>query len=138
MPPNYPAWIREKEKEKEMGEESDEQKLARRTLGCKNLVLDIFGQSGKAEEFIELADSDPTALVNAVDETIKGLTLREQRVLSSLYGIGDKDRRKRKVGEIATSWGLTEGRIRQIRDRALRKLRHPSRVRYLYSWQTSN
>ena len=39
--------------------------------------------------------------------------------------------RHMKIREIAEYYGLTEGRIRWIIQRAKRKLRHPSRCRYL-------
>lgn len=90
--------------------------------GPITLVASIFGE-------------DPNLIIGSEKEILKALCdsfltmgMREALVLSALYGLAGKPNT---VGEIAEHIGLTRQRIYQIRNRALRKLRHPSRSRYL-------
>ena len=63
------------------------------------------------------------------DALLKTLTSREERVIKMRFGIGDgSEHTLEKVGQ---SFQVTRERIRQIEDKALRKLRHPSRSRKL-------
>jgi len=60
------------------------------------------------------------------------LTPREEKVLRMRFGIGEKyDHTLEEVGQ---SFQVTRERIRQIEAKALRKLRHPSRVIRLKSF----
>ena len=60
---------------------------------------------------------------------LMGLTPREERVLRLRFGVGlDREHTLEAVGE---QFGVTRERIRQIEAKSLRKLKHPSRSRYL-------
>ena len=63
---------------------------------------------------------------------LASLTPREERILRMRFGIGmNKDHTLQEVGEQFT---VTRERIRQIEAKALRKLKHPSRSRFLRSF----
>lgn len=64
-------------------------------------------------------------LKKQVDEILKTLTEREQRVIRLRFGIDDGHHRT--LEEVGHIFNVTRERIRQIEDKALRKLRHPSR-----------
>ncbi|MCK9329008.1 MAG: RNA polymerase sigma factor RpoD [Candidatus Cloacimonetes bacterium] len=64
-------------------------------------------------------------LKKQVDEILKTLTDREQRVIRLRFGIDDGHHRT--LEEVGHIFNVTRERIRQIEDKALRKLRHPSR-----------
>lgn len=68
-------------------------------------------------------------LKDRMAEVLGTLKPREAEVLRLRFGIADGS--PRTLEEIGREFGLTRERIRQIEDKALRKLRHPSRARKL-------
>ena len=66
------------------------------------------------------------SLKEEIDKVLSTLTPREEKVIKMRLGIGEKtDYTLEEVGEV---FGLTRERIRQIEAKALRKLRHPTRI----------
>lgn len=65
-------------------------------------------------------------------ESLKTLTEREAKVLTKLFGLPDGN--EHSLDEVGQIFNVTRSRIAQIRDKALRKLRHPSRGRKLRSF----
>jgi len=65
-------------------------------------------------------------LKKQVDEILKTLTDRERRVIKLRFGIDDNNHRT--LEEVGHIFNVTRERIRQIEDKALKKLRHPSRA----------
>lgn len=70
-----------------------------------------------------------TLLRERLQEVIKSLSEREQNVLKLRFGIDDGD--PRTLEEVGSMFGVTRERIRQIEAKALRKLRHPTRLQKL-------
>ncbi len=70
-----------------------------------------------------------TMLRNELDDILGTLTPRERRVIQLRFGLLDDH--ERTLEEVGKRFGLTRERIRQIEASALRKLRHPSRSRFL-------
>ncbi len=64
-------------------------------------------------------------LKKQVDEILKTLNQREERVIRLRFGIDDGHHRT--LEEVGNIFNVTRERIRQIEEKALRKLRHPSR-----------
>ncbi len=64
-----------------------------------------------------------------IDEVLSTLTPREQRILRLRFGLVNG--KCYTLEEVGRKFGLTRERIRQIETRALRRLRHPLRSRYL-------
>jgi len=62
-------------------------------------------------------------------EVLKTLTEREQQVLAYRFGLNDGY--PRTLEEVGKQFSVTRERIRQIEAKALRKLRHPTRLRKL-------
>jgi RNA polymerase primary sigma factor len=58
---------------------------------------------------------------------------REREVLKLYFGLDGQPGIN--LEEISARWGLTRERIRQIKDQALRRLRHPSRINRLKPFQ---
>jgi RNA polymerase primary sigma factor len=66
-------------------------------------------------------------LAQRLDEILKHLSEREETILRLRYGF--KDGKIWKLGDIGKRFGITRERVRQIEQRAIRKLRHPLRSR---------
>lgn len=70
-----------------------------------------------------------TLLREQIMEVLDTLTEREKKVLRLRFGLDDG--RPRTLEEVGKEFNVTRERIRQIEAKALRKLRHPSRVKKL-------
>ncbi len=73
--------------------------------------------------------AERSLLKKQVDEVLKTLTTREERVIRLRFGIDDGYHRT--LEEVGNIFQVTRERIRQIEDKALKKLRHPSRAAVL-------
>ncbi len=60
-----------------------------------------------------------------VEEVLESLDAREQEVLRLYFGLGDDE--PMTLEEIGVRFNLTRERVRQIKEKALRRLRHPRR-----------
>ena len=65
-------------------------------------------------------------------EVLKTLTDREQKVLKLRFGL--EDNRPRTLEEVGRQMDVTRERIRQIEAKAIRKLKHPSRLKLLIGY----
>jgi len=63
---------------------------------------------------------------------LASLSEREQRVLALRFGLGDGEART--LEEVGRQFQVTRERIRQIEAKALRKMRHPTRIRQLHGF----
>ena len=64
-----------------------------------------------------------------LQEVLQTLTEREQKILVLRFGL--EDGHARTLEEVGQLFNVTRERIRQIEEKALRKMRHPSRSRKL-------
>ena len=82
------------------------------------------------EAALDPADAASMMLLKEqISEVLKTLAPREAEVLRLRFGL--EDGRSRTLEEVGQSFGVTRERIRQIEAKALRKLRHPVRLRKL-------
>lgn len=65
-------------------------------------------------------------------DVLDSLTERERRVLSLRFGL--QDGYSRTLEEVGKQFKVTRERIRQIEAKALRKMRHPTRIRQLHGF----
>ena len=68
-------------------------------------------------------------LQKTLDQLLDTLTEREAQVLRLRFGLTDG--KSRTLEEVGDEFGVTRERIRQIENKALRKLKHPSRAKLL-------
>jgi RNA polymerase primary sigma factor len=74
------------------------------------------------------------ALKRSVDEALGTLTEREARVLRLYFGLGETE--PMTLEQIGEKFGITRERVRQIKEKALLRLRHQSRARFLETFLT--
>ncbi len=70
-----------------------------------------------------------TLMREQIWDLLKTLTPREEKVLRMRFGLEDGN--PRTLEEVGKVFGVTRERIRQIEAKALRKLKHPSRIKKL-------
>lgn len=81
-------------------------------------------QSLTPEEMYQLlADRDN------INQALAYLTPRQARIIELRFGLNDNDNHT--LEEVATVFGITRERIRQLESEALRRLRHPTMLRLL-------
>jgi RNA polymerase primary sigma factor len=68
-------------------------------------------------------------LKDKLQDVLTSLTERERKVLELRFGLGDGY--SRTLEEVGKQFKVTRERIRQIEAKALRKMRHPTRIRQL-------
>ena len=71
-----------------------------------------------------------------IEAVLQTLTPREEKVIRLRYGLDDN--RARTLEEVGKAFGVTRERIRQIEAKAIRRLRHPTRLKRLQQHRTSN
>jgi len=106
--------------------------------------ISLEGQVGDMEE-VSLADmiedksiiraDEHTAqqdLIEHLEDSLKLLSPREEQVLRLRYGLGGQEIKT--LEEIGQMLGVSRERVRQIEQKGLRKLRHPTRAKTLHSF----
>ena len=66
-----------------------------------------------------------------VDRALETLTERERDIIKYFFGIGCSEMTLEEIGE---KFDLTRERVRQIKEKAIRRLRHSSRSKLLKSY----
>lgn len=109
-------------------------KMAQQPISLQSPVGD--GDDTSFGDFIEdkaaLNPSDVTSyslLKDRMGDVLDSLTERERKVLELRFGLGDGYART--LEEVGKQFKVTRERIRQIEAKALRKMRHPTRIRQL-------
>jgi RNA polymerase primary sigma factor len=69
------------------------------------------------------------ALKDSVEEALATLKEREAKILRLYFGLDDQE--PMTLEEIGTLLGITRERVRQVKEKALLRLRHASRARFL-------
>ncbi|MFO7768878.1 MAG: RNA polymerase sigma factor RpoD/SigA [bacterium] len=94
--------------------------------GEDNRLLDVLEDEVQAPPDEELFDE---ALQREVGKALSTLTDREAEVIRLYFGIGRE--KPMTLEQIGHKFGLTRERVRQIKEKAIRRLRHSSRSRAL-------
>jgi len=95
--------------------------------------LEDFVEDDRLPQPVEVATT--AALERQTTRVLGTLTPREEQVLRLRFGIGEQ--LDHTLEDVGTRFTVTRERVRQIESKAIRKLRHPTRSRYLrafYQW----
>ena len=93
--------------------------------------LGDFIEDNSALSPAEVAESN--MLKEQLIQVLNTLTPREEKVLRLRYGLDDSH--PRTLEEVGKEFNVTRERIRQIEAKALRKLRHPNRLKRLKDFE---
>ncbi|EOR96175.1 RNA polymerase sigma factor RpoD [Arcticibacter svalbardensis MN12-7] len=96
--------------------------------GEENTLLDVLENPQPNTDSILINES----LSEEIKRSLLSLTEREQHIISLFFGITDNQ--PLSLEEIGEMFGLTRERVRQIKDKALQRLRHASRSKILKSY----
>jgi RNA polymerase primary sigma factor len=102
------------------------------TPGEDNRLLDYLPDQFSAGPDDETYER---ALASTVEDALGTLKAREARVLRLYFGLED-GHDPMTLEEIGALLGITRERVRQIKEKALVRLRHASRARYLETYLT--
>lgn len=91
--------------------------------------LDVVAIAELTQEPLYEMPFDLIHLKGCVDHALETLSPREEKVVRYLFGIGVED--SHTLAETGVVFSVGAERIRQIYARAIRKLRHPARSKYL-------
>jgi len=112
-------------------------KMAQQPISLQSPVGD--GEDTNFGDFIEDKGTDNPSditsfslLKDKLNDVLTSLTERERRVLELRFGLGDGY--SRTLEEVGKQFRVTRERIRQIEAKALRKMRHPTRIRQLHGF----
>ena len=96
--------------------------------GEDNSLLDVLVNSDAP-----MADSQLVleSLQSEIKDALKMLTLRERNIVTAFYGIGQPEMT---LEEIGTKFGLTRERVRQIKEKAIRRLRANTKNKILKAY----
>ena len=93
--------------------------------GEDNCLLDVMPNENSPNADKTLINE---SLTNEVERALSTLTEREREIIRHFFGIGVQDMT---LEEIGNKFGLTRERVRQIKEKAIRRLRHRSRSKLL-------
>lgn len=96
--------------------------------GEDNSLMDVLpnSDSPKADNTL-LSES----LIREIERALATLTERERDIIKLFFGIGIQEMTLEEIGE---TFGLTRERVRQIKEKAIRRLRHTSRSKLLKTY----
>jgi RNA polymerase primary sigma factor len=97
--------------------------------GEDNTLLDVLESSKDETPDSELIMD---SLKREVSRALSTLTKRESEIISSYYGLNDNH--PMTLEEIGEKFNITRERVRQIKEKATRRLRHTSRSKSLKSY----
>ncbi|WP_020532129.1 sigma-70 family RNA polymerase sigma factor [Flexithrix dorotheae] len=90
-------------------------------------LLDVLENENASKVDQNLSDKE--SLKVEIERTLRSLSPREQEVIKMTFGIGGKEQMT--LQEIGEYLGLTRERVRQIKEKGIRKLRFTSRSKLL-------
>jgi RNA polymerase primary sigma factor len=93
-------------------------------------VVGDFIQDEEADDPLDITSF--SLLREKLGGVLCSLSEREQKVLEMRFGLADGD--SRTLDEIGRQFQVTRERVRQIEAKALRKMRHPTRIRELHGF----
>ena len=99
-------------------------------VGQEESVLSDFIEDQNAPEPIHKLEKED--LIEQTRKTLETLTPREEKIIRMRFGVGES--MEYTLETVGKTFAVTRERIRQIEAKALEKMRHPARGKYLSSF----
>ncbi len=125
----------------ELDMNSHQVKLAMKNSG-RHVSMDAPFETGESSNLYTVIQSKDSMRPDAnlmkdslsmdMSQALKGLPLRESEVIRLYYGLGEPN--PKSLSEIGELFDLTRERVRQIREKAIRKLRNTPNTQVLQSY----
>ncbi len=96
--------------------------------GEENSLLDILPNNDSPDTDFELVLE---SLRNEINRALLTLNERERHIIEAFFGINQPEMTLEEIGE---KFGLTRERVRQIKEKAIRRLRHNTKNKLLRSY----
>jgi RNA polymerase primary sigma factor len=96
--------------------------------GEENSLLDVLVNNDSPNADKSLLNE---SLCREIDRSLATLTERERDIIKLFFGISCQEMTLEEIGE---KFGLTRERVRQIKEKAIRRLRHTSRSKLLKAY----
>jgi RNA polymerase primary sigma factor len=96
--------------------------------GEDNSLLDVLVNNDSPKADTKLLNE---SLIKEIERALSTLTERERDIVRLFFGIGCQEMTLEEIGE---RFGLTRERVRQIKEKAIRRLRHASRSKLLKTY----
>lgn len=107
----------------------------------RHVSVDAPFAEGESNSLLDVMENDDSpnadntllseSLIKEIGRSLATLTERERDIIKLSFGIGISEMT---LEEIADRFGLTRERVRQIKEKAIRRLRHTSRCKLLKSY----
>ncbi len=107
----------------------------------KHVSVDAPFQEGEDNTLLDVLPNTTTpktdnqlmyeSLRKEIDRTLETLSEREQQIIRMFFGLDGKEMTLEEIGQ---KFGLTRERVRQIKEKAIRRLRHVSKNKLLKSY----
>jgi RNA polymerase primary sigma factor len=120
----------------------DEEKVASTIkLSGRHLSVDAPFQDGEDNSLLDVLENNEApkadntlineSLTKEIERTLNTLSEKERQVIRAFYGIGKK---QKSLEEIGKEIGISRERTRQIKEKAIKRLRHSSRNKLLKAY----
>lgn len=110
-------------------------------LSGRHLSVDAPFQDGEDNSLLDVLENNESpradrtligeSLSREIDRTLNTLSEKERQVIRAFYGIGIK---QKSLEEIGKDIGISRERTRQIKEKAIKRLRHSSRNKLLKAY----
>ncbi len=110
-------------------------------ISGRHISVDAPFQDGESNSLLDVLENDDSpnadirlineSLTKEIDRALATLTERERDILRCFFGIGLQEITLEEIGD---KFGLTRERVRQIKEKAIRRLRHSSRSKLLKAY----
>ena len=107
----------------------------------RHVSMDAPFKTGEDSSLLDVLHNDDSpnadntliteSLIREIDRALATLTDRERDILKYFFGIGVSEMTLEEIGD---NFGLTRERVRQIKEKAIRRLRHSTRSKLLRSY----